>query len=190
MQQHTKTHHTCWHRYMTSFKWFIYQQKYNILHGMIYSLYAAKFLVGRRQGSLAYRAVYLNTKHEYVNTVNSHYITVEYNCMNYYPFVRVKSWNNGVRCMSFCILTILKTVRKEENETSLRLLTQKRHPTPRPFGPAMEHPFWIFWRKYTARYRDCTVLWAENRESLWHRPSESRIIHSDDSFGIIATIRS
>ena len=24
--------------------------------------------------------------------------------MNYYPLFRVRSWNNGVRCMSFCIL--------------------------------------------------------------------------------------
>ena len=24
--------------------------------------------------------------------------------MNYYPLFRVSSWNNGVRCMSFCIL--------------------------------------------------------------------------------------
>ena len=26
--------------------------------------------------------------------------------MNYYPLFRVRSWNNGVRCMSFCIPTI------------------------------------------------------------------------------------
>ena len=36
--------------------------------------------------------------------------TVSYNhhqigSMNYYPLFRVNSWNNGVRCMSFCILT-------------------------------------------------------------------------------------
>ena len=27
--------------------------------------------------------------------------------MNYYPFFRVGSWNNGVRCMSFCISMLL-----------------------------------------------------------------------------------
>ena len=27
--------------------------------------------------------------------------------MNYYPLFRVGSWNNGVRCMSFCILTCI-----------------------------------------------------------------------------------
>ena len=26
--------------------------------------------------------------------------------MNYYPLFRVRSWNNGLRCMSFCILLI------------------------------------------------------------------------------------
>ena len=26
--------------------------------------------------------------------------------MNYYPLFRVRSWNNGVRCMSFCILIV------------------------------------------------------------------------------------
>ena len=26
--------------------------------------------------------------------------------MNYYPLFRVRPWNNGVRCMSFCILTM------------------------------------------------------------------------------------
>ena len=27
--------------------------------------------------------------------------------MNYYPLFRVRSWNNGVRCMSFCILMMI-----------------------------------------------------------------------------------
>ena len=30
--------------------------------------------------------------------------------MNYYPLFRVRSWNNGVRCMSFCILTVCHVV--------------------------------------------------------------------------------
>ena len=29
--------------------------------------------------------------------------------MNYYPLLRVRSWNNGVRCMSFFILIIIYT---------------------------------------------------------------------------------
>ena len=31
--------------------------------------------------------------------------------MNYNPLFRVRSWNNGVRCMSFYILTIIQTLR-------------------------------------------------------------------------------
>ena len=30
--------------------------------------------------------------------------------MNYYPFFRLRSWKNGVRCMSFCIRMILMVV--------------------------------------------------------------------------------
>ena len=30
--------------------------------------------------------------------------------MNYYPFFRVRSWNNGVRCMSFYILRVFKFI--------------------------------------------------------------------------------
>ena len=34
--------------------------------------------------------------------------------MNYYPLFRVRSWNNGVRCMTFCILmtTVSKLIQK------------------------------------------------------------------------------
>ena len=30
--------------------------------------------------------------------------------MNYYPLFRVRLWNNGVRCMSFCILILLNRI--------------------------------------------------------------------------------
>ena len=35
--------------------------------------------------------------------------------MNYYPLFRVRSWNNGVRCMSFYILMIMNTAREHCN---------------------------------------------------------------------------
>ena len=35
-------------------------------------------------------------------TLSYHYHQI--GSMNYYPLYRVRSWNNGVRCMSFCIL--------------------------------------------------------------------------------------
>ena len=38
--------------------------------------------------------------------------------MNYYPLFKVRSWNNGVRCMSFCILMSC-----ESNHTCLFMLT-------------------------------------------------------------------
>ena len=31
--------------------------------------------------------------------------------MNYYPLFRVRSWNNGVRCMSFYILTMIAVIK-------------------------------------------------------------------------------
>ena len=38
------------------------------------------------------------------------YILCEIGSMNYYPLFRVRSWNNGVRCMSFYILIIIRHV--------------------------------------------------------------------------------
>ena len=42
----------------------------------------------------------------------SHYTLYFYHqigSMNYYPLFRVRSWNNGMRCMSFYILNVLNT---------------------------------------------------------------------------------
>ena len=43
--------------------------------------------------------------------------------MNYYPLFRVRSWNNGVRCMSFCILVIILSYdgHRDRNIRSLSL---------------------------------------------------------------------
>ena len=41
---------------------------------------------------------------EYIYTLS--YYHHQIGSMNYYPLFRVRSWNNGVRCMSFCILMI------------------------------------------------------------------------------------
>ena len=39
---------------------------------------------------------------EYIYTLSYYHHRI--GSMNYYPLFRVRSWNNGVRCMSFCIL--------------------------------------------------------------------------------------
>ena len=39
------------------------------------------------------------------NTYTLSYYHHRIGSMNYYPLFRVRSWNNGVRCMSFCILS-------------------------------------------------------------------------------------
>ena len=36
----------------------------------------------------------------------SYYHHHQIGSMSYYPLFRVRSWNNGVRCMSFCILMV------------------------------------------------------------------------------------
>ena len=38
------------------------------------------------------------------NIYNLSYYHHQIRSVNYYPLLRVKSWNNGMRCMSFCIL--------------------------------------------------------------------------------------
>ena len=42
----------------------------------------------------------------YTYTLSSYHHQI--GSMNYYPLFRVRSWNNGVRCMSFCILMNLR----------------------------------------------------------------------------------
>ena len=41
---------------------------------------------------------------DWENIYTLSYYHHEIGSMNYYPLFRVRSWNNGVRCMSFCIL--------------------------------------------------------------------------------------
>ena len=41
---------------------------------------------------------------DWENIYTLSYFHHQIRCMNYYPLSRVRSWNNGVRCMSFCIL--------------------------------------------------------------------------------------
>ena len=43
--------------------------------------------------------------------------------MNYYPLLRVRSWNNGVRCMSFCILILLNSASVDSILTHLVRVT-------------------------------------------------------------------
>ena len=38
--------------------------------------------------------------------------------LQYYPLFRVRSWNNGVRCMSFCILLKSMSVKNKQYQTS------------------------------------------------------------------------
>ena len=62
--------------------------------------------------------------------------------MNYYPLFRVRSWNNGMRCMSFYILTDFLSIRDTEKFLNDILLKIK--------------PF--YWRKWylnalSAKYR-------------------------------------
>ena len=44
---------------------------------------------------------------ENINTLSYHHHRI--GSMNYYPLFRVRSWNNGVRCMSFCIFVIMSS---------------------------------------------------------------------------------
>ena len=43
---------------------------------------------------------------DWENTYTLSYYHHQIGSMNYYPLFRVRSWNNGVRCMSFYILTL------------------------------------------------------------------------------------
>ena len=48
---------------------------------------------------------------DWENTYTLSYYYHQIGSMNYYPLFRVRSWNNGMRCMSFYILMVeLKSV--------------------------------------------------------------------------------
>ena len=51
----------------------------------------------------------------YIYTLSYHDHQIE--SMNYYPLFRVRSWNNGVRCMSYCILTTVCVMLKSHGIT-------------------------------------------------------------------------
>ena len=150
------------------FKCFIYPTE---VHDIIYNLYVVRFWREGGQRSIAYRAVHLNGKtliHEYCKLSIYH---------------------------SRILNDIEKQHVKEESESSLRLRlrTQKKHTTPRPFGRAMGCPLWVLCREYIVRYRECTVLWAERRRSTvtptMPSPSGSELVESGDKFGISAIAR-
>ena len=46
---------------------------------------------------------------DWENIYTLSYYHYQIGSMNYYPLFRVRSWNNGVRCMSFCILKVIVT---------------------------------------------------------------------------------
>ena len=53
-----------------------------------------------------YRCVKLSLCDDWENIYTLSYYHHQIGSMNYYPLFRVRSWNNGMRCMSFYILTM------------------------------------------------------------------------------------
>ena len=154
-------------KFKFKYKCFIFPTE---VHDIIYILYVVRFWREGGQRGIAYRAVHLNTKtqiHEYCK------LSISQSNIKWY-------W---------------KRHEKEEGESLLRLRvrTQKRHTTPRPFGRAVGCPLWVLCREYIARYRECTVLWAERRRTTvtptMHSPSGSELAESDDKFGLTAIDR-
>ena len=60
--------------------------------------------------------------------------------MNYHPWLRVRSWNNGVRCMSFCILILLVN----------RLTAMWKSSCPASFSPAGLTLWWNWLERWLA----------------------------------------
>ena len=57
------------------------------------------------------------------------------------------------------------------DETLFRLSTQKKHPIICPYGGAMWCLFWDPWRKDTAKYGECIVLWLTWKATLSASPT-------------------
>ena len=60
--------------------------------------------------------------------------------------------------------------------------THKRRPIPRPYGRAMGRIFWIHYRKYIARHRECipcVAIWSKERLVILdtcHYPAEDIVL--------------
>ena len=84
--------------------------------------------------------------------------------MNYYPLFRVRSWNNGVRCVSFCILT---TTSNEKLRPHFELTNYTRTSSSRASYVCLS---WVIWRKVTAIYRERTLMprhWKVSVTMVW-----------------------
>ena len=84
----------------------------------------------------------------------SYYHDHQIGSMKYYPLFRVRSWNNGVRCMSFCILLKSYTV---QNLTCTKIniavaIIRGVFVSWRPFRLGLN----VFWREYN---RDMDKYW-------------------------------
>ena len=96
-------------------------------------------------------------------TVECRYNMVQY-CMNYHPLFRVRSWNNGMRCMSPYILFVRYYINnyRKYGRISTKCWIRKRHPINRPNGWAMGCLLWILLRRLTNGTALCSVLFSSN----------------------------
>ena len=91
--------------------------------------------------------------------------------MNYYPLLRVRSWNNGVRRMSFGILMARYFIKKSFMRHDI-LFSHKSHPIRRRNGSAMKFFVRIF--KKTDRVTTAlhcnmihVVVYSQSNSAAW-----------------------
>ena len=62
------------------------------------------------------------------------------------------------RYIVFAYSTVMLYGNQNERKGAIFLsINSQRHPMPRPYGWAMSRHFWVLWRKYTSRCRECTL---------------------------------
>ena len=73
------------------------------LHHLIIIIVQAYLKILKIRGTVCFQLPHFPCDDwENIYTLSYHHHQI--GSMNYYPLFRVRSWNNGVRCMSFCIL--------------------------------------------------------------------------------------